>query len=1599
MPTKTDRILSYLPRTFRPLPKPTALFAVADAYGNELQDAENSLAAIMQSHWVDHADRNAKRIIDLVLIAALYGLAPRDDESVEAFREHLTRYIRTFLDGTVTVQGILRVTAETLGLHIADDYKRIDSWWTRRDEKLVTVEPDAADAAEKIFGFNTAAATGSSAQPARVIGRVDLSAGVILPENAKLQIKIANTGPFEISLSSGKLADIVSAINNASAPVASHNGRYLILATSQSGTTSRFEIQDGDGDAAEALLGLAPRVYHGRAAQGAKVTSTIDLSGKANLSDERYLRLVIDGQHLAEIDCADDNPANTTLDEIRDAINGGLGVNVASHDGHFLALASPIKGAASSIAFQNPAAQNAAARLFGVVNSFYLGQDAQPGRATGKRDLSKGVDLSQLSQIKVKLDGGASLTINCAGADPAKTRLSEITAAINTAIGKQVASHDGRFVTLSSPTAGPASEIIFETSVDNDATEIIFGISPRVFYGANATAARLTGIEDLSAGVDLRAQNVLVLAVDGGALIKIDLRPGVEPLDQIRDTINNAFGGASHDGHLLTLTSPTTGSASRLAIVPHRLMQSRRFVTRAIVTDEAATAVFGFIAREATGTAATNARLIGKADLSRGLDLREQRYLRLVIDGHPPKDIDCAGVRPRATTIDEIVKNLNTQLGSNIASHDGKHLVLTSSTLGRQSRIAFAPPRATDALDQLLGLEPATFRGHEATRVRFVGTVDLSAGIDLPANAAIKVGIDGADPVEIVVGGATPSHKALDAIAPVINVALNGTIAQSDGKHLVLNSAQSGANSRIKFVTPSGPDATPALFGIAPPREYHGVDGAKAIVIGTKDLSGGVNLQTARFLRLAVDGQPPKDVNCAGADPANTPLDQIRDAINAAFGFNLASHDGGHLVLTSQNAGSAAKLELLPHTAGEARAKLFGDVPDEITGEEPLPAVITGDADLLTPVNLRQRHLIRLAVDGDQPIDINVAGAAPEATFLDEIVAAINRVVPNLATATDDDKLRLTSPAAGENSKLSLLPLRYLELIEYPPVAPPVSPTHSVRHGDSWPITNSGVTEVFIEAMIAAPQGAVGPTLVNTTLGWQIRLLTSLQANETARLRRDAKRGLEVRILAADGSSRPVPGAEILVGPLGAQAFVSFARTWHLSRDYGNPATLQLNEPLAPNLVLLRSRQPNPKDYKITVAVVESKLSTATLAPISEDGKAARLAGRLRIKNNVCHLVDANETALVQLRPGPEVDLATYRDRVVAVVGPLHGEQPPLLIVQEIVPLFDVTLQFNAAGGPMAEEYFGVTIGVGSDRADALVRQINLGPQLGKGSRLVKAEELDKATVLKLPRGKSEWRYLDCHSSRFDQAHFDAAHFAGGLCSDRGVFNVSRFSEKPPVEPVAAVFASADPMLDPTVDVIMRYVSHQPGRFMVNLPADLPPRFGGRFNEARFGQSASAPELHAGVVTEPETDAHFINKVINAASNLVEARIVLSVPLGWTPMQMPFRQPQFLTLGTASEPARLYLQEDGVSEFIELKARQPGPWGNAISVSARKAGPAMYDVAIIYAGDRFENAREVVAGQPLETLTGEFLKPMPIGVLQAKAAGIAAQVTRERAFE
>ncbi|NJK53602.1 MAG: hypothetical protein HC936_13795, partial [Leptolyngbyaceae cyanobacterium SU_3_3] len=245
----------------------------------------------MSAHWVDHADRTAEEVHDLERLAALYGLAPRRNEEgeilegVEEFREHLKRYIRTFLEGTVTVQGILRVTAEALGLRIADDYRDLDSWWNQSTSlnpgskpPFVTRAMVIDEAAQGVFGFTAKRAIGTSATHAEVMGEIDLSRGIDLRQQNLLRIKVDQQAAVEIDFANhphiprpraAVLPDIVAALRDRLAPnvadqvadqVVDQDGKHLILRSPTTGTNSKitFELPRST-DALETLLGNRSR--------------------------------------------------------------------------------------------------------------------------------------------------------------------------------------------------------------------------------------------------------------------------------------------------------------------------------------------------------------------------------------------------------------------------------------------------------------------------------------------------------------------------------------------------------------------------------------------------------------------------------------------------------------------------------------------------------------------------------------------------------------------------------------------------------------------------------------------------------------------------------------------------------------------------------------------------------------------------------------------------------------------------------------------------------------------------------------------------------------------------------------------------------------------------------------------------------------------------------------------------------------------------------------------------------------------------------------------------------------------------------------------
>jgi hypothetical protein len=1305
MTTKTDRILSYLPPTFRAAPRPTALYSVVDAFGSQLQEAENSLAGVMMSHWVDYADRGSDFIADLNCFASLYSLAPRGsvkdvattgcqpvsaDETVEQFREHLKRYVRTFIGGTVTVQGVLRIVAESLGLHIEDDYSDLDTWWTRGPDLVTTTDSRGDSIAQHLFGTGFVEARGSAASAARVVGKTDLSKGVDLSADSILRIRVDGGEPAAIDLNGHtKLPEIIQAINQAAnATIAAPARGRLKLASPTLGAKSRIDILDVRHDAAPALLGLKRRTY-----------------------------------------------------------TGSKGI---------------------------------------------------PATLTGPIDLSRGVDLRTHSKIQLRIDGGAAITVDCAGRNRANTTLQEMVAAINKAARRQIAKHDGKHLQLVSPTTGVASGISL-VSLRHDASERIFGNPPRSYFGADASPARIQSLADLSGGMDVRAQHLLQLSMDGGRPIVADFWTAAGDLKsvsltQIRNLLNRTAGAAiaSDDGRYLSLSSTLTGPASSIAAGPVTETQVRRFVTRAYITDEAAPVIFGFLRRSAVGAAPTSASLRGTVDLSRGVDLRKSPSLSIAVDNNQPVAVDLAQGIPilRGATLPEIIGAINAQIGSDIASQQAGCLVLTSPTTGVDSRIVLNPAKPNDA----------------------------------------------------------------------------------------------------------------ALL-------------------------------------------------------------------------------------------------------------LFGPNRDKATGKGPGPATIKGEVDLSKPVNLADRQTLRIAVDNQPPVDIDVAGVVPGSTFLDEIVTAINAILPGVASATADDRLLLTSPATGETSSLELLPLRAIEVMEYPP-SPVDEPDQVLQNGDHWSIDNDGAAESDLEIQVTAPQGEAGMQFVDRAANLRLCINDALLSGETMQIRRGGDIGVQVEITDATGSVRAVPDSSVLAGTVAEEVQIPFEGWRPLTVGIGGSLTLQLNNPSAPSEVLLRAIVQPEAAGRITAAV-----SLAANIPSKANTGSGRLrvVGRMRAGAEESYLLNDTGEPAVRLLPGKISGLDAHADRVVVVDGSLYeapGEMP-IMVADQVAPLFDLTLSLESSvEPPLIEKYEGVTIGAG-----AWPESLPLA-LLRRPSEMVRAEELDKAELLKLSRGKLELTYMNSHASRFDKVKFasrparadqkppqaDDAQFAGGSSRTWALFDSSRFASGTPGEDIA-FFAPVQ--RDPAVHVGLYWTRYQPGAFEVNLPAALAEQFGARFDQSRFGLSGQKPETYKGVVTEPDTDPNWIVHRINARSTLVSAsRLADPPPEGFELVAIPFVKPPFVQLsgGTPNEPARLYVVEEGVPGVSELRALAEGQWGNSIVVTAKRSGPVRFDVTIGYKGARFENARQVASTgrilesgeQALPSQSTQIVKAAPVGVVKSKAAGVRVDVTRER---
>lgn len=1619
MSTGANNILANLPPTFAPVGTPSALTAIAGAFGGELSQAENTLAALMFAHWVDYADRNADALADLPLIAALYGLTPRDDETIEAFRAHLKRYVRTFIEGTMTVRGVCRIVAETLGVVIADT--ELDSWWNRPGSVLRTVDAAGDDAATAVFGVAAAMVSGRAAQAAAFTGTTDLSRPVDLRGGASLAIAIDGAAPVTVNLTAlpvpASLHDVITALGGVAGLSAGAANGHLVLRSASVGPASSLELADLPDDAAPLLLGLAPHLYLGVAAVFARITGTVDLPPVLDLTAQRYLRLTIDGSISYEIDCAGPAPAQTTPGQIVQAIQAEAGAASAMLDGQRLVLASPTLGAGGSIAVRAATTGDVAALLLGGVTTFARGSDAAPARVGGIADLSAGVDLSVNPNLAFVIDAIAPLVVNCAGAAPQKTLAGEISAAINAAVGQPVATQNGSFVTLTGRVAGTAGRIRLLTAAAGDALGTIFGLPARRASGSAATTASFTGTADLHLGADLRALRRLQLARDSASPVIIDfaafgLTGKSVPPAAISAAINVATGGtlASTDGARLTIASALPGPAGSVAIIPIETVTKRRFVSRAFASDEAAEAVLGVFVASAQGADAAAALLAGNVDLQDGIDLSKARFLRVVIDG-ATYDVDCASHSPRlrAALVTEIVQAIRDRIGeaASVSAEFGL-LSVTSATTGRNSSVAVAPGGG-DAAQTVFGLATATVAGNDARRVIFTGLSDLSSGLDLSAADHLRISIDGTAAVDIACAGDNPMQTKPAEIVNRINITLGGTFASIDGHFIRLASAVAGSAGSIRIEAPAERDATRRILGIAGGRNYLGTDAAPASLAGLQGLPAELDLGGAAFIRLAVDAKAPVLIDCRGQHPAKTTPAEIASTINAALaGSGRAALAGARIVVRSASAGAASRIALSAAGDGDAAALLLGS-PAQSPGQDSAPAAITGTVDLRKPVDLSQRTTLRLALDNGRAIDVDVSGAAPDQTFGDEIAAAIDASLPGVAAIDGSGHLVLTTTTRGADSRIEVQPLRAFEVIEYPPAPRAFGPQVVTSEG-RFSLINDGAADASVAFNVSTAGGFDGIDLIGLTTGQRIFIAAVLGGDDQLAVASEIGR-IAATIRRGDGTVVPVPSDKVRATPAALAAIVPFVGSRRLAAgSYGARPTLALIDPLAANIVLLEwVGAPDQPTTSVTVRAADP--SAASAPPSGDPAQASgriELLGRLRnAGSGTAALLGEGNATIATLHAGVGVSFTEFDGSMVVVAGTWYPAGADSLLLADLVAqIFDVGIA-DAAFPAVALDARAGARGLSSSLA---------GFRAAPSAPPVLGANVAPEAALRLPRGRSDWLVVLADGARYDSAVFDAAIFAGGRFDVPGVFNASRFASRADQIDPASAISDEFPRFCPLpamapVQLSANWQAHMPGSFIVNLPADLSERFGASFNAASFTSTGGAGATFSPVVFEPETDTDYIVTVLNrappaGAKALVRAAMVDRVPLGWEAQLVPFRQPRtrYLSGGRADRPAAIYLQESGVARVIGIFAVNNGAGGDQIGVTVRYSGPALFELTVSYSGARFESARaiaysgRVLAGgeDPLPALTADAGKPGPVGVVQAKAAGIRAAITRTR---
>ncbi|MFQ3664127.1 MAG: hypothetical protein SNJ69_17265, partial [Chloroflexaceae bacterium] len=778
-----------------------------------------------------------------------------------------------------------------------------------------------------------------------------------------------------------------------------------------------------------------------------------------------------------------------------------------------------------------------------------------------------------------------------------------------------------------------------------------------------------------------------------------------------------------------------------------------------------------------------------------------------------------------------------------------------------------------------------------------------------------------------------------------------------DGR-LALTSVVEGPAGRVALGVSSASDAGMLLMGLPPDSVAQGRSAERVVFVGMGDLARGLDISQHYLLRIGVDDRPLREIDLrVGLAPDAPPIlspPQLVTAINSALGGAFASHDGRRISISSQTTGSASRVTIEPAGLNDATALVFGlSAPRSYQGQDATRARLVGTVDLSAGVQLGRRRHLSLEVDGELIADIDCAEADAGPTSLADLIRRIERRKPGIVSQVDG-RLVIISPSQGAGSMVALR-------VSY------AADARARLLGD-------------------APPTALGKAGLPAELQGTVALTRPVDLSQRARITLQVDGGKPRTIDCAGEIAARTFSDEVL-------ARINAVFPGLASLDAAGRLLLraaQRVELLAERAFTLFEFTTPPEPRRSPAQDLRHGTSWEVFNP---SVRAEPFSWELTSLSGVDRprLISGSGAALwlnAVIPAGFTLRLSVDEEGVVHATATAPG-RPPLDLVERI--------EARLPGQPVSPPWAELPV---TERA-----------------RII-------AAVLSLPMGASRWQYTDCYGDRFNAAFYGRrrrrgrqppllvvpAHFAGGeLCHAPGIFNQSRYARNQAEDPLYhTIFGSRSAAARPQASSVFVYQVHEAGRFELELPADLPPQFGGRFNQARFAArvvgSASPgftprPEeqitpniVYENAIFDLPEDPQALDEQISARPNIVRARVTLIPPEaivsggefptydGIPIYRVPFNLPRPLVGGGPAASARAFLVQDGVLGAVELRAHEPGAWGNAIIVSAPESRtPGGFDITISYTGRAvFENARSKVQTQ----------------VTRARAAGVLGIVTR-----